>query len=194
MDLVLATERLRLTPLTGEDVDVAIEMFTNPIVARFVGGIASEADIRQEFLTWTRRGGNGEIGIWCIADRLSGEKFGSVFLLPIPIEQDDTVWADVVPGQLPAGDIEVGFNLVERVWGKGYASEACRRMVRFAFDSTPLDEVVATLDDRHVASRRVLEKCGFRLRGRRRAYATDGPDYRLTRPEWLAMGSRGKGC
>jgi [ribosomal protein S5]-alanine N-acetyltransferase len=194
MDLVLATKRLRLTPLTGEDVDVAVEMFTNPAVVRYAGGLISEADIRQEFSTWTRRGGNGEIGIWCVADLISGEKFGSVFLLPIPIEQDDTAWLDVVPGRWPAGDIEVGFNLVERAWGKGYASEACSRIVRFAFEEASLDEVVATLDDRHAASKNVLDKCGFRLRGRRRAYAVDGPDYRLTRSEWLAMGFHAQGC
>jgi RimJ/RimL family protein N-acetyltransferase len=194
MDLVLATERLRLTPLRGEDVDVAIEMFTNPAVVRYAGGLMSETVIRQEMPTWTRRGGNGEIGIWCVADLLSGERFGSVFLLPIAIESDDTVWADVVPGRLPGGDIEIGFNLVERAWGKGYASEACRRVVRLAFEETSLEEVVATLDDRHAASKNVLEKCGFRLRGRRRAYAADGPDYRLTRSEWLAMGSDGKEC
>ena len=194
MDLVLATKRLRLTPLTDVDVDVAVEMFTNPAVVRYAGGLVSETDIRLEFSTWTKRGANGQIGIWCVADRSSGEKLGSVFLLPIPIDSDDTVWADVVPGWWPAGDIEVGFNLVERAWGKGYATEACSRIVRFAFEETSLDEVVATLDDGHVASKNVLEKCGFRLRGRRRAYAVDGPDYRLTRSEWLARASQVQGC
>ena len=78
------------------------------------------------------------------------------------------------------------FILKEEAWGRGYATKVCLRLLRFAFEETPLEEVVATVDDRHEASKRVLEKSGLTCRGRRRAYAQDCPDWRITRPEWMA--------
>lgn len=186
MTLVLETERLRLAPLVLADIDLALEMFTSAAVMKFIGQPTSETAVRRDMSVWTRRGGDGCIGVWCISDRTSGEKYGTVCLLPIPVDEDDTDWDQVVPGAMPEGDVEVGYFLKEAAWGKGYATEACRRLVRYAFEETPLREVVATLDDGNEASKRVLTKAGLTCRGRRRAYGLDGPDWRIRRTEWLA--------
>jgi len=186
----LSSERLSLTPFTVDDVDLAVEMFTNPAVTRFVGGVMAEADIRRDMPLWTKRGGDGCIGIWCISNRATGEKVGSGFLLPIPIDEDDTDWDLVRPGALPEGDVEIGYILKEAAWRIGYATEVCRRLLRFAFEETPLEEIVATLDDAHEASKRVLEKSGLSCRGRRRAYGQDNPYWRISRSEWVALAAR----
>lgn len=185
MNLVLETERLRLTPLALADVDIALEMFTDPAVTKFIGDQETEDAIRSGMPVWIKRGGDGCIGIWCISNRVTGEKFGDVFLLPMPTDGDDTDWDQVVPDVMPEGDVEIGYNLKESAWGKGYATEACCRLLQFAFEETPLQEVVATLDDDHEASKRVLEKSGLTCRGRRRAYGNDNPDWRITRKEWM---------
>lgn len=192
MSAILSSERLSLTPLAVADVDVAIEMFTNPAVTKFIGDVMAEADIRQDMPVWTKRGGDGCIGIWCVSNRVTGEKFGSACLLPMPIDEDDTNWDHVTPGAMPDGDVEVGCFLKEEAWGEGYATEVCRRLLRFAFEETPLEEVVATLDDEHEASKRVLEKSGLSCRGRRRAYGRDSPDWRISRSEWAASVAQGK--
>ncbi len=186
----MTTERLVLAPLTVADVDVALEMFTDPAVVKFVGHLMTDEEIRREMPVWTKRGGGGCIGIWCISDRDNGEKYGSAVLLPLPIDEDDTNWNDVVPGSMPEGDVEVGFILKRSAWGKGYATEVCLRLLRFAFEEAQLEEVVATLDDENERSRNVLEKAGLVQRGRRWAYAEDSADYRITRAEWLEMNSR----
>lgn len=69
----------------------------------------------------------------------------------------------------------------------GYATEACRRLLQFAFQETPLTEVVATFDDENIASRNVLEKAGFTDCGTMRCYGEDGLNYRITREAWLKM-------
>jgi ribosomal-protein-alanine N-acetyltransferase len=186
MSAILSSERLTLTPLASGDVDMAVEMFTNPAVMKFVGGVMSEADVRRRMSVWTRRGGDGCIGIWCISDGVTGEKYGSGVLLPMPVDDDDTDWTRVIPGAMPEEDVEVGYILKETAWGRGYATEVCRRLLRFAFEATPLAEIVATFDDGHEASRRVLEKSGLSCRGRRRAYGKDSPDWRISRSEWEA--------
>jgi RimJ/RimL family protein N-acetyltransferase len=187
MNLVLYSERLALVPLEVTDVDLTIEMFTDPEVLKFAGGIMNEAAIRRDMSLWTKRGGNGCIGIWCVSDRASGEKLGSAALLPMPVEEKDTDFDLVIPGQMPEGDVEVGYFLKHSAWGRGYATEACKRVLRMAFEESPLTEVVATFDVGNVGSRKVLEKAGFVDRGTMRCYGEDGPNFRITRDEWVRL-------
>jgi ribosomal-protein-alanine N-acetyltransferase len=185
MNLKLQTERLRLRPLANDDIDLCLEMFTDPDVLKYAGGAVTEGEIRSSMSNWTKRGGNGCIGVWCILDRETGEKYGSVALLPIPIDEDDTDYSLVIPGSMPDGEIEIGYFLKPSAWHKGYATETCIRLIRFAFQESPLDKVLATFDDPNLASQHVLKKTGFIDRGRMRCYGEDGPIYRITRAEWL---------
>jgi RimJ/RimL family protein N-acetyltransferase len=185
MNLVLYSKRLKFTPLDALDVDLAIEMFTDAEVLKFAGGVMEEDEIRRDMSNWTKRGGNGCIGIWCISDQDSGEKLGSAALLPMPVEEDDTDFSLVIPGRMPDGDVEIGYFLKRSAWGQGYATETSKRLIRMAFEESPLTEVVATFDIGNVASRNVLEKTGFVNRGTMRCYGEEGPNYRITRDEWL---------
>jgi RimJ/RimL family protein N-acetyltransferase len=184
MNLQLLSERLALTPFTSNDLDLCLEMFTDPDVVKYAGGLMTPAAIRKELSNWTRRGGDGCIGIWCISDRATGEKYGTTALLPMPIEQNHTDFSLVTPGKMPGCAIEIGYFLKRSAWGRGYASEASRRLLDFAFQETPLEEVVATIDKENVASRNVLLKVGFFDRGTMFSYGKDGPIYRITRGEW----------
>ncbi len=184
MKLELHTERLLLTPFALTDLDLAVEMWTDPEVAKYVGGVMTEAEIRQQMSDVTKRGGNGGIGIWCIADRRTGEKLGDSFLLPLPIDEEDTDFSLVVMGQMPDAEIEIGFFFKPSAWGQGYATEVCERLLQFAFQEVSLNEVVSSVDEDNVASKKVLEKCGLLDRGRTRCYGKDSPIYRITRDEW----------
>jgi len=184
MKLELQTQRLLLTPLELTDVDLAVELWTNPEVVKYVCEVVTEAEIRQEMSDATKRGGNGGIGIWCIADRRTREKLGSTYLLPMPIDQDDTDFSLVVMGQMPEAEIEIGFFFKRTAWGRGYATEVCKCLLQFAFQEVSLNEVVASVDEDNFASKKVLEKCGLFDRGRTRSYGKDSPIYRITRDEW----------
>ncbi len=182
MELNLTTERLLLRPVALSDIDLALAMFTDPDVVKYDGEIVmTEDEITAEMPTVVKRGGGGCIGIWCVTDRITGEKLGDTFLLPQPIDEDDTDWDMVVPDAMPSGDVEVGYFFRKSAWGRGYATEACRRLLRFVFEQTPLDEVVATVNEANMASRNCLEKCGLTYQGIRRAYAEDAPFYCITR-------------
>ncbi len=187
MGLELLTKRLRLTPFVADDLDLALEMWTDPDVVKYVGEPVTESEIRKGMPSWIKRGGNGGIGIWCIADRRTGEKLGDSYLLPLPIDNDDTDFELVVMGEMPDAEIEIGYFLKRSAWGRGYATEACERLLRFAFQEVSLNEVVASFDAENVASIRVLEKCGLLDGGRTRCYGKDGPVYRITRDEWNAL-------
>ncbi len=185
MNLDLKTERLLLRPLAETDSDVGIEMLTDPAVTRYVCQTYTEEQVIEEMPTVTKRCAGGCIGIWCVIDQSTEEKLGTAILLPLPIEEDDTNWDLVIGDELPDCEIEIGYILKRSAWGKGYATEATNRLLKFAFEETPIEELVATIDPENTASQRVLEKCGLAHEGIRRAYAVECPGFRITRQQWL---------
>jgi ribosomal-protein-alanine N-acetyltransferase len=56
---------------------------------------------------------------------------------------------------------EIGYWIGEPYWGKGYATEAVKLLVDFAFEELGLLRVYAYVYGYNVASMRVLEKAGF---------------------------------
>ena len=190
MELELHSERLYLRPFDPSDLDLDIEMATDPDVMKFFGGAVTEEEITAEAINFTRRCGGGCIGVWTVIDRLTREKLGEVFLTPLPIDADDTQWELIHGDNLPEGEIEIGYLFKRSAWGKGYATEATKRLLKFAFEETPLEELVAVPDLENTASQRVLEKCGLAYEGMRRAYAAECPGYRITRQRWFEHKAR----
>ena len=70
--------------------------------------------------------------------------------------------------------VELGYWLRRSAWGKGYATEAGRLALGFAFDELELDVVEAGHFADNAASGRVLQKLGF-------TYTQDVPRYSLAR-------------
>ena len=187
VNLELETDRLLLRPFANNDWEMALETFMDPEVMKFVADVGSEEALAEEMKTAIRRGAGGRIGVWCVLQRETGEKLGTAILLPLPIEEDDTDWSLLQVDRYPDADIEVGFILKRSAWGNGYATEACRRLIQFAFEETELDEIVAVTDPRNAASQKVLRKCGLRDEGLRRAYAEECPAFRIRRQQWLEL-------
>ncbi len=188
MNLIFESERLNFRPLATDDLDLAVEQWGDPEVVKYIADRTySKAELIEEMPLVTRRCAGGCIGIWCLTDKATGEKIGTAILLPMAVELDDTDWDLVVGDNIPEGDIEVGYILKRSAWGKGYATEACAQMLRFAFEGTSLTEVVACTDPGNAASQHVLTKCGMIPQGRIRAYQEDIPGFRMTRAEWLQL-------
>lgn len=60
-----------------------------------------------------------------------------------------------------AGEVEVGFSMMPRWQGLGYATEICRALVENALADVRVKKVVAHASPSNLSSCRVLEKCGF---------------------------------
>lgn len=74
-----------------------------------------------------------------------------------------------------------GFVLAKDAWGRGYASEALGAMVAVA-RQVAVRRLFALCHHEHRASAHVLEKCGFSLEGRLRAYA-ESPNHKPAEPQ-----------
>ena len=90
--------------------------------------------------------------------------------------------------------LELGYALGEDYWGNGYATEACREVMRYAFNDRECLVLSATHFPQNASSKRVIKKLGFISEGALRcAYAM--PDgtirdlmiYSMTEPEYRAQ-------
>lgn len=64
--------------------------------------------------------------------------------------------------EIPCGPcVEVGWRLARAAWGRGYASEAARAAVGFAFERLHLDEIVSFTAVANARSRAVMERLGM---------------------------------
>lgn len=93
---------------------------------------------------------------------------------------------------------EIGYWFGEPYWGQGFATEAARAVIDHLFSATALDEIAAGCRVTNVASRRVLEKCGFQWTGaalfRVSAIGASVPadQFRLERRNWASLRAWGK--
>ena len=63
------------------------------------------------------------------------------------------------------GTAEIGYGISENYQNNGYATEAVSAVLEWAFSHPEVAAVEAETDPDNIASRRVLEKCGFALNG-----------------------------
>lgn len=86
-----------------------------------------------------------------------------------PVETLDTgtfigftglMWQDYDAPFTPCTDM--GWRLAANAWGKGYATEAAIRCIKYAFEDLKLEKVVATAPGVNLPSIRVMQKAGMR--------------------------------
>ncbi|MEA2508450.1 MAG: [ribosomal protein S5]-alanine N-acetyltransferase [Actinomycetota bacterium] len=88
----------------------------------------------------------------------------------------------------------LGYYIDEAHNGHGYATEAVRLALQFAFGPAGLHRVQAAVLPRNVASRRVLEKAGFSREGRSTKYLQingvweDHETFAITLEDWRGNG------
>ncbi|WP_281416843.1 GNAT family N-acetyltransferase [Actinocrinis puniceicyclus] len=83
-------------------------------------------------------------------------------------------------GRGPAGEPELAFELLRRVWRRGYATEASLAVLEWA-KSSGHERLWATVWDWNVASRRVLAKLEFTETERKEVNAVHGTTLFTTR-------------
>lgn len=148
----LETERLLLRPLRDDDFDALYAMRADVEVARY---LYWEAQTEDEVRAMLARK---------IAST-SVEKEGDVLAVAAELRATGEFVADLI---LHLGDTrhrcgEIGYITHPAHQGRGYATEACARLLHVAFDEVGLHRVIGRLEARNVASARVLEKLGLRL-------------------------------
>lgn len=148
--VVLETERLLLRRFTESDVDNLVELDSDPRVMRFLTGgkPTSREAIQNEALPrilkeYERDDGRGR---WAAIEKETGEFIG---------------WFALDPHDGHDDEAELGYRLRVASWGKGYATEGSRALIRKAFTELNLERVWAETMFVNTPSRRVMERCGL---------------------------------
>ncbi len=89
-------------------------------------------------------------GMWLIYDRMTKELIGRA-----GIEVRDTCTVDK--------QAEMGFCITSDRWRQGLAYEVCSKIVQVARDDYGLTSLIARCDPDNIASRKLLEKLGFKF-------------------------------
>jgi RimJ/RimL family protein N-acetyltransferase len=153
MQVFLETERLVLRRFTKGDVDNLVELDSDPDVVHFITGGRTtprdeiENDYLPAFLRYYER--YEGYGFWAVIEKSSGEFLGWFHFRP------------AAGG--PPDEVELGYRLRKAAWGKGYATEGSRALIRKGFTELGVQRVVAGAMAVNLASRRVMEKAGLTL-------------------------------
>ena len=83
----------------------------------------------------------------------------------------------------PNRSVELAYALLQRYWGQGYAAEAARAVVRFAFEVALLPEVFGATGENNLASQRVMMSAGMKLLPERNYYE-HCPNFRIERSQY----------
>jgi RimJ/RimL family protein N-acetyltransferase len=163
MKVVLGTERLLVRQFTESDAAALLHLESEPDVLRYVGRKpladvdAYRNKIQSAFLPLYDKPGG--YGAWAVIEKGSGEFVGGCSLR---LGRDARFAAEMGYGP---DEVEVGYGLRKPSWGRGYATELARALVRRAFRELGAVSVVACVTLDNVASVRVLEKAGLRRVG-----------------------------
>src|SRR5690606_8949241 len=127
----LETERLILREWEERDRDAYARFVSDPVVRRFYPSVADreESDrMIDRFIEGLKRDGYGLLAVERKAD---GLLIGDVGIIPVGFP---------IRGNPP---VEIGWLLGQEFWGQGYAPEAARAWLDYAFDVLKMPEVVA---------------------------------------------------
>ena len=143
MNLILETERLILRTLCETDAEDVFEWVGDPIVNRYMPYPVYQ-NVEQ-------------VKKWIQSIQPEDYEFGFV------LKETGKVIGSGSIGLNAENRYELGYNLKRRYWGRGYATEAARAMIDWAYHELRATDFVASHATDNTASGRVLEKCGFQF-------------------------------
>ncbi len=147
----LQTERLRIRRFRMEDAPVFAAYRSDPGVARYQSWDTFSLQEAERFvheMASTHPGIPGEWFQFAVGAPSTDALVGDVALC---VAADDTSRA------------EMGFTFAPANQGRGYATEAVRGVIAYAFDRLAVTTVVAIVDARNAPSIALLERIGMRL-------------------------------
>jgi ribosomal-protein-alanine N-acetyltransferase len=148
--VILTTPRLILRTATEQDIPVMWErVLGDSDVMRYVfqGGpmtVQRAEEVMRKHFTF----GDSRTGIAILTERPTGDLIGFAGLFPC--------------NALGADDLEIGFVLARRAWGRGIATEIGEAQLAFGFEQLSCPRLLGLVDPRNGPSIHAIEKLGLR--------------------------------
>lgn len=177
MKTFIETERLFLREIMPSDKEGMFELDADAEVHRYLGNrpVKNRKETEEAIFFIRQQYIDNGIGRWAIIEKKSGHFVGwGGFKLITGMVNNHTNYHDI------------GYRLIKRYWGKGYATESGLAVLNFGFQQLELQDVYAFADIGNTASRHVLEKIGMSLIEK---FVHEGMEhnwFQITKEDWLA--------
>jgi len=154
MRIFFETDRLILREILPTDVDGLFQLDSDPEVHRYLGNkpvenkgqiIAMINFIRQQYVDYG-------IGRWAIVDKESNNFIGWTGLKLVREFTNSHI-----------NYYDLGYRLIQKYWGKGFATEAAKASIDYGFEKLNLNEIYAMADCENIKSNNVLTKNGLKF-------------------------------
>jgi RimJ/RimL family protein N-acetyltransferase len=147
--IVIETNRLCLREITFEDANDLLEIWGDPEAMRLFPKTLD----RDEMNAWIERNLNRYAqyghGIWAVIRRDDQQFVGDCGLV---IQDVDGV-----------EELEVGYHFKRLHWGQGFATEAARACMDYAFNQLGRRRIISMIRPENASSRRVAERNGLQI-------------------------------
>jgi [ribosomal protein S5]-alanine N-acetyltransferase len=152
MKIITETERLIIREILPTDIDEMFELHSDPEVHSFLGNktVTSKEQIvdiinfvRQQYI-------EHGVGRWAMIDKNTKEFLGWTGLEFVTKETNNH-----------KNYYDLGYRLIKRFWGQGFATESAFASLNYAFDQLNATEVYAMADCRNEGSNKILKKVGL---------------------------------
>ena len=142
--MLLETPRLLLRPLTLSDFDDIYAVIGDPVTMRFYPAPYD----KQATFDWInrnlRRYAQDGTSLHAVVLKSTNQMIGDC----------GPAWQETDAGR----ELEIGYPLRRDCWGHGYATEAARAAMTYAFESFAVDHLISLIRPENIPSRRVAEK------------------------------------
>jgi len=180
---VLLSQRLVLRAPHKDDIDALSHLANNANIATMVSRMPHPYTAKDA-ADFVRRTADRAIGkcVYAITKADNGEFMGCCALEP---HEDGLT-------------LELGYWLGQPYWNQGFSTEAAHALIDMAFRTRQIDQIDARCRVTNIASRRVIQKCGFQFQGSGMigSLALGGMVavewFRLDRKTWMSLRSWGE--
>lgn len=150
--IVLTTKRLILRTFEDSDLDAMAAINHDPKVMEHFPAVGTREQTREHIEKIQMLQEKYGYSLYAVELKSTAEMIGFVGLMYRTKEVLDVPF-------MPS--TEIGWRLSSNHWNQGYATESAAAVLRYAFDTLGLDEVVSFTVPANGASRRVMEKIGL---------------------------------
>ena len=155
------SERLKYRPLTRDDISLWTEFTSDPVSLKYFENLKGTPEEIAEFwiIKQLKRYEDQEYGMCALISKDTEEFIGQAGLLK-----------KLVDGQW---EVEIGYSLLRKYTGKGYATEAANHLKAYGFRNNFADSIISLIHVDNLPSQEVAKRNGMKEDKR---IVTDGMD------------------
>lgn len=148
-EIILATDRLWLREILPTDLDDLLEIWADPVAMRWYPKTLERDELAALVERNQKRYEQYGHGLWAVILQRENQFIGDC----------GPVWQEVDGVE----ELEIGYHLKPKYWGQGFATEAARGCMTYAFEKLNARRIISMIRPENLPSRHVAERNGLQI-------------------------------